>query len=490
MSPPLHVAPHEPGSARAAMLAWMIALVLLGLTVYLQQSAAASRAAPPTAGAPASIEPPGNDGLVIMSRLAVRFRSEPAIARSAAETLLGMAAELRERDRVRLAIVLNDIDPLHARGNDLLARVEAALPPQRPSTDPLAGELLQDVRLLRNLYAQGPAALTPQDFDRLERHHGFFGRLARLFGTPDGDPARSALVPRETWPVYALAAFIIFGCFAAITGLVLCILLLQQVRSRIIVPVHRPAAPGGSLGIELLAVFVAGFIAVKLLVTLAHATAPAGQASQAAAWTGLLAQWLLLPLVLLYPRWRAGAAASGEFLGLTAASRRAGLVREVLVGIAAWCACIPLLVLGALASVALSWLWSLVSQPTGAGSPAPGNPVIDLLSGFGNPWQIAVVVALAVVWAPIVEELVFRGGLYGHLRTRFGVLSCAVASAVIFGLMHGYPLLMLGPVIGLGVGFAITRHLRGSLIAGMTAHALHNGLVVAFLLVAIRALGL
>ncbi|MBL8991159.1 MAG: CPBP family intramembrane metalloprotease [Phycisphaerae bacterium] len=282
-----------------------------------------------------------------------------------------------------------------------------------------------------------------------------------------------------------------FGCFAAVTGLVLFILLVQQLRSRVLHVGHRPAAPGGSLGVELLAVFIAGFIGVKLLVVIAHATAPAGQAAQAATWTGLLAQWLLLPLVVLYPRWRAGAGASGEFLGLAASCRRAGVLREVLAGVAAWCACIPLLVLGAVASIVLTWIWSLVSAPAGGGAgPAPANPVIDLLSGFGNPWQVAIVVALAVVWAPIVEELVFRGGLYGHLRTRFGVLACAVASAVIFGLMHGYPLLLLGPVIGLGVGFAVTRHLRGSLIAGMTAHALHNGLVVAFLLVAIRALGL
>ncbi|MBL8990785.1 MAG: hypothetical protein JNJ48_04300, partial [Phycisphaerae bacterium] len=205
MSPPQHFAPHEPGSARAAMLAWMIALVLLGLTVYLQQSAASSRAAPP-AGAPTGIEPPGNDGLTIVSRLAVRFRAEPAIARSAADSLLGMAADLRDRDRLRLAIVLRDIEPDPARSNALLERVETGL--QSPRAEPAAALLLEDLRLLRRLYERGPAALTAQEFDRLEQHHGFFGRLARLHGAADGDPARDALVPRESWPILALGGFI------------------------------------------------------------------------------------------------------------------------------------------------------------------------------------------------------------------------------------------------------------------------------------------
>ena len=36
----------------------------------------------------------------------------------------------------------------------------------------------------------------------------------------------------------------------------------------------------------------------------------------------------------------------------------------------------------------------------------------------------------ASVWAPIVEELTFRGLLYGTLRTRLGVSPSAVLSAV------------------------------------------------------------
>jgi len=51
-----------------------------------------------------------------------------------------------------------------------------------------------------------------------------------------------------------------------------------------------------------------------------------------------------------------------------------------------------------------------------------------------------------------------------------------------FGLMHGYELFMLMPVISLGFGFAFLREWRGSLIAPMVAHFLHNATVLTFLL--------
>jgi membrane protease YdiL (CAAX protease family) len=58
----------------------------------------------------------------------------------------------------------------------------------------------------------------------------------------------------------------------------------------------------------------------------------------------------------------------------------------------------------------------------------------------------------------------------------------AIGSALVFGLMHGYEIIMLGPVITLGFTFAMMRHYRGSLIAPITAHALHNGTVMTLLI--------
>ena len=47
--------------------------------------------------------------------------------------------------------------------------------------------------------------------------------------------------------------------------------------------------------------------------------------------------------------------------------------------------------------------------------------------------------------------------------------------------MHGYEFVMLLPVMSLGFGFALMREWRGSLIASMTAHLLHNGTALTFM---------
>ena len=63
------------------------------------------------------------------------------------------------------------------------------------------------------------------------------------------------------------------------------------------------------------------------------------------------------------------------------------------------------------------------------------------------------------------------------LRGRAGIVVCAVGSALIFGLCHQYGPVLVFPVVLLGVNFALLRESRGSLIAPVTAHALHNGTV-------------
>ncbi len=57
-----------------------------------------------------------------------------------------------------------------------------------------------------------------------------------------------------------------------------------------------------------------------------------------------------------------------------------------------------------------------------------GTRSLALLSAFDG-----------VVWAPILEEIGFRGLLYATLRTRLGVFPSALASAALFGAVHLAP---------------------------------------------------
>ncbi len=99
--------------------------------------------------------------------------------------------------------------------------------------------------------------------------------------------------------------------------------------------------------------------------------------------------------------------------------------------------------------------------------------------------MIALIVALATMWAPLAEESVFRGALFRHLRGRMHWVAAGLLSAVAFAVVHNYGLLLTPPLIALGFAFAAMREWRGSLIAPMTAHLLHNGTIMLVVVLAI-----
>lgn len=91
-----------------------------------------------------------------------------------------------------------------------------------------------------------------------------------------------------------------------------------------------------------------------------------------------------------------------------------------------------------------------------------------------------------VVVAPICEELIFRGILYSTLRAKFGVPASLIGSAVIFALAHGYGPIAFLTVFWSGMLWAWIYERTGSVIPGMCAHAINNGLVVYFLVAVFR----
>ena len=89
----------------------------------------------------------------------------------------------------------------------------------------------------------------------------------------------------------------------------------------------------------------------------------------------------------------------------------------------------------------------------------------------------------------MVEESLFRGALFRHMRGIVGPFVAALVTAVGFGLMHGYDILQLLPVMTLGFVFALMREWRGSLVPSMTLHFLNNAVVLGLVLLAVSALG-
>ncbi len=92
----------------------------------------------------------------------------------------------------------------------------------------------------------------------------------------------------------------------------------------------------------------------------------------------------------------------------------------------------------------------------------------------------AVAFIATVVIAPVVEEVIFRGWLYGRLRTRLSGLVATLAVSVLFGLVHLQWNVGVN-VFALSVVLCGLREVTGTIWAGILAHMIKNG--VAFYLV-------
>jgi membrane protease YdiL (CAAX protease family) len=79
---------------------------------------------------------------------------------------------------------------------------------------------------------------------------------------------------------------------------------------------------------------------------------------------------------------------------------------------------------------------------------------------------------LALLAAPIFEEFIFRGLIFGGLRRSFGVWPAALASAGLFAVVH--PAISVAPVFVLGVATAMMYERTRGLLAPMICHAAYN----------------
>jgi len=108
----------------------------------------------------------------------------------------------------------------------------------------------------------------------------------------------------------------------------------------------------------------------------------------------------------------------------------------------------------------------------------------------GKALEIAVIYLIAVVGAPIVEELYFRGLVQGTLTARWGVAVGVVTQAMLFGLVHLNPengwgnvgTYVIITIVGLGLGWI--RQFTGRLPPGMFTHAGYNAIIVTIALLA------
>ena len=86
-----------------------------------------------------------------------------------------------------------------------------------------------------------------------------------------------------------------------------------------------------------------------------------------------------------------------------------------------------------------------------------------------------------VILAPIMEEIVFRGWLYGKLRVRLSALPAILIVSTLFGVVHLR--LDVGiKVFVMSAAMCVSRELTGTIWSGILLHMINNGLAMYALL--------
>jgi len=153
-------------------------------------------------------------------------------------------------------------------------------------------------------------------------------------------------------------------------------------------------------------------------------------------------------------------------------SRRGALVHAV-AGAAILVGVMPLIIAYNLAAQIIMQWWGMTPEV---------QEVTRIISGASG-WPAKVYfVLLAVVVAPVVEEMLFRGVLLPALARLTGVRPALVIVAALFAVVHGLQMPAVVVFFILSIAFSLAYIHRGSLIAPVVMHALFNGMTMLVLL--------
>lgn len=453
----------------------MVGIVCFVAVVLFQRGVFEPKAPPTPVSASAFSAPAPGDSFVQSAKMMVRLkRFLGTTSQSDGEALLDYVGEpgASRVDKFRHAIVAAEL-----AGADVARKELEAVTKAEPTTgtDSLSAEetarLDDQVTAMRTILDGQSSTLTSEQHAALVADHGYVGELLLTFGKPDTDPDRAPLVAGGVYMVLFVVLLLVILVVGGLGGLSACIAFFIMLGRGKIRSAFTPPAPGGSVYLETVAVFLACFVVFQLV---AHLLLPPDAIN-----IQLAGQWLLL-IVPLWPVARGVAAKDWRAqLGLTNSK---GFLHEVGVGIFAYFASIPFIAI-AFAIVAVYALSKSPSDPSGG---PPHNPIQELV-GQGGSTTLVLLFLLATIWAPLTEEMIFRGSLFRHLRGRLGMFAAAAISALTFGFMHPYGLALLLPVITLGFVFALMREWRGSLVASMVGHFMHNATLLTLAILVVQA---
>lgn len=347
--------------------------------------------------------------------------------------------------------------------------------------------------ILRRLYTDydngrlAAPSLPPADRAFLESEWGWFGNLALAPAKGPDANARSAVIgaARRTFLVMIGA---LFGfAFVAFAGFVLLIVFIVMACIGALKGGLKCKSLHGGVYAETFAVWMVLFIALQIA---AELLAPPDWALLC---TGAASMFSLVALgwpVLRGITWEK----VRKEVGLTAGRQP---LLEPVIGVGTYAMALPMLAVGFLCMLLLMMFLGLLEEAARGFVPAkenfgpdgaPSHPVVELVIN-GGWWGRLQVLFLACVAAPIVEEIMFRGVLYRHLREAshklgfvLSVLGSATLTSFVFAAIHPQGWVAIPVLMALAFGFTLAREWRRTLIPAMVAHGLNNGAITILLM--------
>jgi membrane protease YdiL (CAAX protease family) len=108
---------------------------------------------------------------------------------------------------------------------------------------------------------------------------------------------------------------------------------------------------------------------------------------------------------------------------------------------------------------------------------APVDDYPDWLASVGQLSPVAALIIFAI-FAPVAEELFFRGAMFTAFLRRWGIRTAVVVPSLLWGLLHyQYEWWAMASIAGSGVLLAMVRWRSGSLYLPIALHAAWNLLV-------------
>jgi membrane protease YdiL (CAAX protease family) len=465
-----------------AVLAWLVILGLGGLVVYRNMTRSKAEDGDGSSWL-VTVESQGRYVVGIAQIGAELTKANPAAAKQLSKPELFASAHNLNRgsysQRLRYAILAGEmVGPGAAR--------EALKELEEKRADGLEARptSVEAAKLLDRLYKGYEAGTNDPStiLDAAERQKlrdglRWYGDLALAPEGGDAADREAAMAPAVRTAVAYLSLSV--GIFAGVAGgmLVMTILAVQAFRRKLHAGVETGCGHGGVYA-ETFALYLLLFFGISLLGRFIDLGRFVFLGALAAMFLSLAA--LAWPVLRGVP-WRQ----VREEVGLTFAGRP---WMRLLMGPVTYVAAIPLLFLGMAVMFGLMKLMGMDPTQPGTG---PSHPIVNV--ALQKDWWVWLQIFLvASVGAPIVEEIMFRGVLYRHLRELTGArvatwLSVGFAvllTGFVFAIVHPQGWLGVPMLLGLATAFALSREWQNSLVSPMIAHGLNNGVALLALMAA------